>query len=154
MNYFILLLICLLIVIYMSGFFYDKEKFVSGYDSSDLMNEPVNYSTRNQNCDELTYTPEKCVVNTVIPSNKSICTKSLNHIKNNEIDSAGKNQNESKNKTLDLTYDFDLLSSFNNSQIENNLNHKNKNDELESFDDLKTDVRSLNSIENDIMSNY
>jgi hypothetical protein len=159
MNYFVLLLIIILIVIYTYGFI--SENFVSGYDANDLLNEPVNYDTRKQNCNELTYTPTECVVDTVIPSNKTVCTKSLRPITNNEIEisNANKNTVKTKNPTLSLKYDFDLLSSFNDAQIDNNntnTTQQKMNDvnELDSLNELKSDVRSLNSLENDIMSNY
>ncbi len=160
MNYFIFLLIIVIVVIYIYGFISNKEKFVSGYDSSASTNEPVNYDTRKQNCNELTYSPKECVVDTVIPTNKIVCSKSLSPVTNNElatnnkIDLAQKNKKKSKNPTLSLDYDFDLLSSFNNAQLNNNLDTENYIDELKSLDDLKTDVHSLNSIENDLMSNY
>ncbi len=156
MNYFVILLVIIIVVIYISGFISNKEKFVSGYDLSASTNEPVNYNTRKQNCDELTYSPEDCVVDTVIPTNRIVCNKSLSPITNNDIDCAQKNKNKkkSKNPTLSLQYDFDLLSSFNNAQLNNNLEQKNNIDELKTYDDLKTDVHSLNSLENDIMSNY
>ena len=151
MYYFVILLIVILVVIYIYGFITKNEKFVSGYDSSDMLNEPINYITRKQNCDELTYSPTECIVDTVVPSNKIVCTKSMSPISNNEIDSIEKENKEKKykNPTISLSYDFDLLSSFNNAQIENNTY-----DEIKSLDDLKTDVKSFNSLENDIMSNY
>lgn len=164
--YFIILLIVILVLIYLHEYLY-KEKFVSGYDPNFFNPEPVDYNTRKQDCDELTYTPTECVVDTVVPSNKVVCDKSLSPITNNDIANKKKCKasGEKKNPTLSLKYDFDLLSSFNNSQInndENNLNEDsnkvyiedNFGDELETFNDLKTDVRSLNSLENDVMSNY
>lgn len=157
MNYFVILLIVVIVVIYICGFMEKKEKFVSGYDSIYSTNEPVNYSTRRQNCDELTYSPKECSVDTVIPSNNTVCSKSLSPITNNQIDNAKKKNKKCKNPTVRLQYDFDLLSSFNNAQINNNLEEKDELieiNELKSLDELKTDVRSLNSIENDIMSNY
>ena len=146
MNLFIILLIIVLVIIYV--WTSSKDYFAVGYDPSFLYQEPVNYNTREQDCNELTYTPTKCVVNTVVPSNKIVCTESLTPITNNEKDCGIKDKN---NPTLSLIYDFDLLSSFNDSQIANN---NVANDELESFDDLKTDVRSLGSLENDNITNY
>ena len=140
MNYFVILLIIILVVIYYTGFIKNVDNFVSGYDPREIRNEPVNYNTRKQNCDELTYSPQQCIVNTVIPSNKVVCTKSLSPITNNEINYIEENYKKSTNPTLSLKYDFDLLSSFNNAQI--------NNDELERVNDLETEVRSLNSIEN------
>jgi hypothetical protein len=140
MNYFVILLIIILLVIYYTGFIKNVDKFVSGYDPREIRNEPVNYNTRKQNCDELTYSPQECIVNTVIPSNKVVCEKSFSPITNNEINYIEEKYKKSKNPTLSLKYDFDLLSSFNNAQI--------NNDELSRVNDLETEVRSLNSIEN------
>ena len=157
MNWFILLLIIILVVIY----FYSVklEKFTSGFDPDFLYSEPVDYKTKKQDCNELTFNPTECVVNTVTPSNEVVCTNTLSPITNNEIDcikSKSEKKNVEKNPTLSLIYDFDLLSSFNKAQIDNDneISKKNQNDELETFNDLKTDVKSLNSLENDIMSNY
>jgi len=133
-----------------------NENFVSGYDLSIPLNEPVNYDTKKQNCNELTYSPEECVVDTVVPSNKIVCSKTLSPITNNQIDYVNKNKNKkkSKNPTISLNYDFDLLSSFNNAQQNDTYKQNDDMDELKTWDELKTDVHSLNSIENDIMSNY
>jgi len=156
MNYFIYLLIIILVVIYMYRFITNNENFVSGYDSNDILNEPVNYTIKKQNCNELTYSPTKCDIDTVIPSNNIVCIKSLNPITNNEIDYDKKKPKKYNNPTLSFAHDYDLLSSLNNNQLDNNnkIQQNNNNDELQTFDDLKTDVKSLNSIENDIMSNY
>lgn len=160
MNYFIILLVIILAVIYLTNFM-SKENFVigyeSGYSSSYNPNDygPVNYGTRKQDCGELTYTPEKCITDTVIPSNKIVCTESATPITNNEKSCANTNTVQ-RNPTLSLEYDFDLLSSFNDAQIDGG--DKIPNDktvsELETFDDLKTDIKSLASLENDLMSNY
>ena len=190
--YFIILLIVILVFFYLYEYLY-REKFISGYDPSFFNPEPVDYNTRKQDCGELTYTPTDCVVDTVVPSNKIVCNKSLSPITNNDIANqktckdnaektdkdktdkdkaekikvdkvkvdkvkANKDVENKKNPTLSLKYDFDLLSSFNNSQIEKKENDvyvkNNFGDELETFNDLKTDVRSLNSLENDLISNY
>lgn len=156
MNYFIILLVIVLVVIYLINFM-KKENFTIGYDPNAFDYEPVNYNTREQNCDELTYTPEECIVNTVVPSNKVVCTQSLAPITNNEKSCANNKNLKQKNPTLSLKYDFDLLPSFNRSQIDGNGDgdeDKKNISELESFTDLKTDVRSLASLENDLMSNY
>ena len=154
MNYFIILLLIVLVAIFLTNFL-GKENFTIGYDPNAFYYEPVNYSTREQNCDELTYTPEKCIVNTVIPSNKVVCTESLTPITNNEKSGTNNKNSKQKNPTLSLKYDFDLLPSFNRSQIDGDENiNKNNIDELETFADLQTDVRSLASLENDLMSNY
>ena len=150
MNYFIILLVIILVVIYLTNFM-SKENFTIGYDPNAFDYESVNYNTRKQNCDELTYTPEECVVDTVVPSNKVVCTESLTPITNNEKSCANNKNNRQKNPTLSLKYDFDLLPSFNQAQIDGD--EKNIS-ELETFNDLKTDIRSLASLENDLMSNY
>lgn len=160
MNYFIILLVIILVVIYLTNFM-SKENFTVGYDPNAFDYEPVNYKTREQDCGELTYTPDECVVNTVVPSNKVVCTESLTPITNNEKSCANNKKSKQKNPTLSLKYDFDLLQSFNRSQIDgdgdekNNINiNKNNIDELETFTDLKTDVRSIASLENDLLSEY
>jgi hypothetical protein len=150
MNYFIILLVIILVVIYLTNFM-SKENFTVGYDPNAFDYEPVNYNTRKQNCGELTYTPEECVVDTVVPSNKVVCTESLRPITNNEKSCAGNKNIKEKNQTLSLKYDFNLLPSFNQAQIDGD---KKNISELETFDDLKTDIRSLASLENDLLSNY
>lgn len=150
MNYFIILLIIVLVIIYLTNFI-GKENFTVGYDPNAFDYSPVNYSTRDQDCGELTYTPEECIIDTVVPSNKVVCTETLTPITNNERSCAKNKNSKQKNPTLSLKYDFDLLPSFNRSQIDGN--EKNI-DELKTFDDLKTDVRSLASLENDLISNY
>ena len=149
LHLFIILLIAILVIIYV--WTSNKDYFTVGYDLSFLYQEPLNYNTREQDCNELTYNPTHCVVDTVIPSNKIVCTESLTPITNNEKDCEVKDKKDTKKSNLSLINDFDLLSSFNNSQIANN---KIANDELESFDDLKTDVKSLASLENDNITNY
>lgn len=146
MNLFIILLIVILVFIYAFGS--EKDNFTVGYDPNYIFQEPVDYNTKKQNCNELTFNPTECVVDTVVPSNKIVCTESLRPINGNDKDSIY-DKKDIKNKTLSLIYDFDLLSSFNNSQINNN-NITNK--ELESFYDLRTDVKSLASLENDNIS--
>lgn len=106
--------------------------------------EPTNYNTRVQNCNELTFDPNNCSVETVIPTNTNVCDGGLTPIDNNNK-GCGKKKNK-KTPSVSLKYDFDLLPSFNNAQI-NNLNQKNHHS-----DDLKTEIRSLNSLENDLMS--
>lgn len=144
MNYFIILLIVILVIIYIG---IRAEYFTSGYEPNTLSYGLVDYQTREQNCGELTYVPNKCSVNTVVPSNEVVCNESLTPITNNDLINE-KKQIKEKNPTLGLEYNFDLLSSFNNSQIKLNSG------ELETFEDLKTDVKSLGSLENDLLSNY
>jgi len=150
MNYFIILLVITLVVIYLTNFM-GKENFTVGYGYNAFYYNPVNYNTRDQDCGELTHTPEKCVVDTVVPSNKVVCTESLTPITNNEKSCINNKNTKEKNPTLSLKYDFNLLPSFNQAQIDRN--HKNIS-ELETFDDLKTDIVSLASLENDLLSNY
>lgn len=157
--YFFILLIIILIVIYIC--WGDCEKFTTGYEPDYFNYEQVNYNTKKQNCDELTYTPEECMVETVIPKNKIVCNESLTPITNNNL--INKIDKKKKNPTLSLKYDFDLLSSFNNSQIDgdennnlkiNNLNELESFEDLKTSDDLKTDVKSFDSLENDLITNY
>ena len=150
MNYFIFSLVIILVIFYLTNFM-SKESFNVGYDPNSFDYNNVNYITGEQNCNELTYTPEKCIINTVVPSNKVVCTESLTPITNNEK-SCVNNINAEKNPTLSLKYNFDLLPSFNKSQI--NSDDGNNSSELETFDDLKTNIKSLASLENDLLSNY
>lgn len=158
MNLFIILLFVVLVIIYVWS--NSKDYFNVGYDPEFLYQEPVNYNTREQNCNQLTFSPTECVVDTVIPENKIVCTESLTPITNNDKDCGVKNRQDrqdkqdrknTQNPTLSLINDFDLLSNFNNSQINND---NMVNDELESLYDLKTDVKSLASLENDNITNY
>jgi hypothetical protein len=161
MNYFIILLLIILVIIYLTNFI-NKEKFTIGYDPNYFDYEPVNYNERKQDCRELTNTPGECVVDTVVPSNKIVCTESLTPITNNEKYCKNNKNNintknsKEKNPTLSLKYDYDLLPSFNQSQIngDKNIYPQNNLSELETFEDLKTDIRSFASLENDLMSNY
>ena len=142
---FIVILIFILFFIYLYDLYF-VEKFNNIYLNNNLQSyEPVDYNIRKQDCNELTYNPKNCVVETVIPKNKKVCNNSLTPISNNDID-IKKNKKSKKNPSTSLQYDFDLLSSFNNSQ----LNNLNNNVHI----DTKTDIRSLNSIENDLISNY
>jgi hypothetical protein len=147
---FIVMLVIILVLINIFNYTF-KENFISDIKTYEL----VNYNTRNQNCNELTYAPKKCIVETVIPKNKIVCNESLTPITNNDI-SCNKKKYK-KNPTVNLTYDFDLLSSFNNSQLNNaqiNNNDEINNQQIENFDELNTDIRSFNSLENDLISNY
>ena len=125
--------------------------------------QPVNYNTRAQNCDELTFSPVKCEVETAIPSNKVVCGENLTPQTNNlkECGLAYKKNKKTKSQTnvtdnssknplsnplSNPQATFNLEASFNNAQI-NSPNNMVTND-------LMTDVRSLNSLENDLISNY
>lgn len=119
--------------------------------------QPVNYNTLEQDCNQLTWSPSKCTVETVIPSNINVCNEELTPITNNQKECKKRKKDLKKRPSVSLQYDFDLLSSFNNAQIDNspnknnqNVNNKNVNDDIE----LLTDIRSLNSLENDLISNY
>lgn len=129
--YFIVVLVIILVIFYL---FKSKEGF--NYDLA-YTYETVDYNTRKQKCNELTFNPNPCTVETVIPSDQYVCNESLTPIDNNNKECRRPNK-EKKNKNLSLEYNFDLLPSFNNAQQY----------------DLKTDVRSLNSLENDLISNY
>lgn len=149
MNYFIIVLIVILVIIYYTNFL-SKENFDPNINQN---YEPLNYNTRKQNCNELTYTPNKCNVNTVIPSNKIVCNKSLSPITNNDKYNEKTCQNSDKNPNVSLKYDFDLLSSFNNAQLDNISNTSKNEKKYQNYsEELKTDIRSLNSIENDLYS--
>ena len=184
---FILLLLLLLIIIYVCNYTTTtittttttntntidnfKSNFESGSDQ--IQNyQHVDYNTKIQNCNELTYDPEKCIVKTVIPSNINVCGDTLTPISNNQLENENfKTKKNTKNKNtknknnkppVSLLYDSDLLSSFNDSQIDNLSLNSNQNinlkpsprDNFGNNSDLETEVRSLNSLENDLMSNY
>lgn len=152
LKIFIVILVIILLVIYFSS---QKENFDPNlmYLNSSTP-EPVDYSTRKQDCNELTWSPTKCVVDTVVPPNVNVCNESLTPVTNNQ--KACKVTKKTKNNpTVSLQYDFDLLPSFNNAQ-QNDIvttQPKEKNHHSNSVD-LETDVRSLNSLENDLISNY
>lgn len=146
-SIFVIIMIFTLVTIYLSQC---KTEYFNIENQSNQIFQSVDYSSLEQNCNELTAIPtnsnseskSKCKVKTVIPKNKSVCGENLSPITNNEKEYK-KNENIKKNPTLNLKYDFDLLSSFNNAQLDNNLN-----------DDLETEIKSLNSLENDLISNY
>jgi hypothetical protein len=146
-SVFIVVLIVILVIIYVGqGYF---EKFDPNLSQS---YQPVNYNTLTQDCNELTWSPSKCTVSTVIPKGKNVCNDDLSPITNNQKELKKKKKDLKKSPTVSLQYDFDLLSSFNNAQISNpdKLNDiKDKNNY-----ELVTDIRSLNSLENDLISNY
>ncbi len=168
----IVILLIILAIIYLYDFLNTKtntnmtEKFYSDVDLSQSY-EPVNYKKMTQNCNELTYDPSKCYVETVVPENKIVCNKSLSPITNNQIDCNKRKKKLKKNPTLSLKYDFDLLPSFNQSQ-QKSLNIDNNDiDDIDDIDnkdnnklyvnnshDLTTDIRSMNSLENDLISNF
>ena len=111
--------------------------------------QPVNYNTLEQDCNQLTWTPSECTTKTVIPKGKNVCNDDLTPITNNQKEYKKKKKDLKKSPTLSLQYDFDLLSSFNNAQISNPNDINNNNNQ-----ELITDIRSLNSLENDLISNY
>lgn len=170
MKIFIVILLVILAVIYLMDLNCGKESFDSN-SNSNLMYinsytpEPIDYSTRKQDCNELTYNPEKCVVDTVIPSGSDVCDNSLTPITNNQKEYK-KNKKIKKTPNLSLRYDFDLLSSFNGAQlndIQTKQEPKNSTGKTNSREgkyyvdnsfDLETEIRSLNSLENDLISNY
>lgn len=129
----------LLVLLYVWEMKIQKDNFVSSSNLNfNQQYEPTNYNTRIQNCNELTYNPTECRVKTVIPSNINVCGDDLTPIDNNQkICEKKKRKDNKKNPTVSLKYDFDLLPSFNNAQIN---------------DELKTDIVSLNSLENDLLT--
>jgi hypothetical protein len=132
---FIIGLIILLVLLYVWEMVKEREKFDSNLFQQ---YEPVNYNTRTQDCNELTYDKKGCHVETVIPKNINVCGETLTPINNNQRSCEKRKKRENKrNPTVSLKYDFDLLPSFNNSQINN---------------ELKTDIISLNSLENDLLT--
>ena len=74
---FIIVLIVILVIIYI----WNPTNQTNNQENFDVnMNqqyESVNYSSRKQDCSELTFNPSECVVETVIPKNKIVCNKIL-----------------------------------------------------------------------------
>ena len=165
LRIFIVILVVILLVIYYIDHSLSKEGFNPNLMfSNSYTPEPVDYTTRAQNCNELTWSPSECVVNTVVPSNTNVCGESLSPVTNNQKECGRNKKNKSKqNPTVSLRYDFDLLPSFNNAQQDdiqdkqelfNNVDTLKSNNYVSNDFDLETDIRSLNSLENDLMSNY
>jgi hypothetical protein len=149
---FILVLIVILVIIFIGqGYWENFDPILSqSYQS-------VNYNTLKQDCNELTWSPSKCNVSTVIPKNINVCNDDFTPITNNQKEHKKKKKDLKKNPTLSLQYDFDLLSSFNDAQITNQqLGDPDKLNNLKNINnyELITDIRSLNSLENDLISNY
>jgi len=102
-SVFIVVLIVILVIIYVGqGYF---EKF---YPNLSQSYQPVNYNTLTQDCNELTWSPSKCTVSTVIPKGKNVCNDNLSPITNNQKESKKKKKDLKKSQTLSLQYDFDL----------------------------------------------
>ena len=143
---FMIVLIVLLVIIYI----YNKN--IDNFDTNLSQSfQSVNYNTKKQNCNELTYNPSKCYTETVIPSNINVCGDTLTPITNNQKECKKKKVN--KKPSVSLQYNFDLLSSFNDAQNDN-LSSINSIANRKNHTELMTDVRSLNSLENDLMSYY
>lgn len=153
-SVFIVTLIVILVIIYLG------QNNLDNFDPNLAQSyQPVNYNTLEQDCNQLTWSPSKCKVNTVIPSNVNVCNNELTPITNNQKECKKRKKDLKKRPTVSLQYDFDLLSSFNNAQINNspnqNTNNQNMNNQnMNNGTELLTDVRSLNSLENDLISNY
>ena len=149
-SIFIVVLVMILLIISVG------QKYLENFDPNLSQSfQPVNYNTLEQDCNQLTWSPSKCTVPTVIPKDKNVCNDDLLPITNNQKEYKKKKKEIKKRPTVSLQYDFDLLSSFNNAQISNpdeeNNQYKAKN--LNNYE-LITDIRSLNSLENDLISNY
>jgi len=152
---FMIVLVVLLVIIYIYGMNIDNfDPNLSKSTQSAQSSQTVNYNTKKQNCDELTYNPNKCYIETVVPSNTNVCvTDTLVPITNNQKEYKKNKKETIKRPSVKLQYDFDLLSSFNDSQIDNLPSINNFADNKNTYE-LETDVKSLNSLENDLMSNY
>lgn len=128
--------------------------------------QQVDWSKKEQDCNELTKSSD-CVVKTVVPTIKQVCSESnpfipeiSKQLDNNyefkpkhkiKIESESESEFKSKskpksNEKLSLDENYDLLSNFNNSQI-NNIGDLNILDE-----NLSVEIKSLNSLENDLLS--
>lgn len=150
----IIILLVILVVFYLFDMYVkSNEPFFSNPNLLQSY-EPVNYNNRNQKCNELTYNPSKCTVETVVPTNKIVCNKSLRPITNNDIDCDKRKKKTKKNPTLSLQYDFDLLPSFNQAQQQTPNNTSDNKNYINNSIESITDIRSLNSLENDLISNY
>jgi hypothetical protein len=153
-SVFIVTLIVILVIIYIG------QNNLDNFDPNLSQSyQSVNYNTLEQDCNQLTWNPSKCKINTVIPSNVNVCNNELTPVTNNEKECKKKKKYLKKRPTVSLQYDFDLLSSFNNAQINNspnqNPNNQNVNNQnINNDNELLTDIRSLNSLENDLISNY
>ena len=135
---FILALVVLLVVIYIHHI--HTETFLNiSTNQFDSEPQPVNYNTLYQNCNQLAFDPVKCEIETVVPSNKIVCGENLTPQTNNQKECKRRIKKE-PSPTISLEYPFDLGKSFNNAQI-NDL-------------DTNNDTKSLNELENDLMSNY
>ena len=149
-SIFIVVLVMILLIISVG------QKYLENFDPNLSQSfQPVNYNTLEQDCNQLTWSPSKCTVETVVPKGENVCNDDLTPMTNNLKEYKKKKKDLKKSPTLSLQYDFDLLSSFNNAQISNpdeeNNQYKAKN--LNNYE-LITDIRSLNSLENDLISNY
>ena len=159
---FILILIIILVVFFIWDTHYEN------FSNLAQLYQPVNYNKLEQDCNQLTWSPSKCSVSTVIPKNKNVCANDLTPITNNQIEHKKRKKDLKPVPSVSLQYDFDLLSSFNNAQIDNidesnnkNINttksrtksNTNPNANSNNYE-LITDIRSLNSLENDLISNY
>ncbi len=133
---FILVLVVLLVVIYIHHI--HTETFLNiSTNQFDSEPQPVDYNTPYQNCNQPAFDPVKCEIETVVPSNKIVCGENLIPQTNNQKECKRQIKKESS-PTLSLEYPFDLETSFNNAQI----------------NDLDTNTKSLNELENDLISNY
>lgn len=153
-SVFIVVLIVVLVIVFI------RQNNVDNFDPNLSQSyQSVNYNTLEQDCNQLTWNPSKCTVNSVIPSNTNVCNNELTPITNNKKECTKRKKELKKSPTMSLQYDFDLLSSFNDAQIDN-LGNKNVNSyhaynkNVNNVADLMTEVRSLNSLENDLISNY
>lgn len=137
-------LIVILIIIYLMNF-----NLMENFNQNPLYSnsyENVNYNFKNQDCNQLTKSPEKCIISSVIPSNINVCHETLT----NNYKEKRKKKNFDNKSLNELDSNFDLLSNFNN----NNELTSHQNSIMPTENDLMIDTKSLNSLENDLLSNY
>ena len=144
-NTIIILLLIILIIL----FIWDlstRENFYINQNSSNL-NSPnlyypqyqgLNYNTRVNNCDELTFHKYPCKVETVIPKNKKVCNDQLIPIDNNNLKVYKKKLNNTINSKPKPIANIDL-----GSLMSDSINNREN----------ETDIKSLNSLDQDLISN-
>lgn len=172
-SIFVIIIIIGLIAIYI---FYETN-FCKNYKDTFQIFQPVDYSTRKQNCDELTFSPSKCSVDTVVPKRKLVCDSNLVPMRNIDIgmemvtdkdmrihmDTDTSKENEHRKKmTLEIDSDLVVGNEYESSSLPvikprspppptpGYGQGQGQNPEQTT---PMLDVKSLASLENDLMSN-
>jgi hypothetical protein len=119
--------------------------------------QTVDYNTQIQKCNELTFNPDKCINNIVMPKTINVCnTDYVPNINYNK--EYNKEYNQEYNKEYKKKYKKKI-----NLELLQNSNNKNtdllNNDKYQDIPEKKinnkiiTEIKSLNSIENDLFTN-